>query len=190
MDFMGKITELRAQKSKLLTQAQALADEGKYEEVDKITDQMESINNQIRSVENLAKQSQENAEPIYDGILHDGGKATDERKSVDDKPFASLGEQLTAIYQFRKNHVEDKRLQQVNNAVLGANEGVGADGGFAIQTDFAGMILESAVQMSPLLNRLDRYTCSSAANSMRWISADESDVSKSVFGGVCHIFIL
>ena len=184
MDFMERITDLRAQKSQLLAQAQPLADEGKYDEVDKISAQMESINNQIRSLENLAKQSQENAEPVYDGILHDGGKAPKEKKSADDKPFASLGEQLTAIYQFRKNHVEDKRLQQVNNAVLGANEGIGADGGFAIQTDFAGAILESAVQTSPLLNRLDRYTCSSAANSMRWISADESDVSKSVFGGV------
>lgn len=28
------------------------------------------------------------------------------------------------------------------------------------------------------------YTCSSAANAMRWISADETDVSKSVFGGI------
>lgn len=184
MDFMEKITDLRAQKTQLLAQAQPLADEGKYDEVDKITQQMESINNQIRSLENLAKQSRETAEPVYDGILHDSGKAPREKKVTDDKPFASLGEQLTAIYQFRKNHVEDKRLQQVNNAVLGANEGVGADGGFAIQTDFAGMILESAVQTSPLLNRLDRYTCSSAANSMRWISADESDVSRSVFGGV------
>ena len=184
MDFMEKITDLRARKTQLLAQAQPLADEGKYDEVDKITQQMEGINNQIRSLENLAKQSRESAEPVYDGILHDGGKAPQETKVTDDKPFASLGEQLTAIYQFRKNHVEDKRLQQVNNAVLGANEGVGADGGFAIQTDFAGMILESAVQTSPLLNRLDRYTCSSAANSMRWISADESDVSRSVFGGV------
>ena len=184
MDFMEKITDLRAQKSQLLAQAQPLADEGKYDEVDKISAQMESINNQIRSLENLAKQSQENAEPVYDGILHDGGKAPKEKKSADDKPFASLGEQLTAIYQFRKNHVEDRRLQQVNNAVLGSNEGSGADGGFALQTDFAGMIMESAIQQSPLLNRLDRYTCSSAANSMRWISADESDVSKSVFGGV------
>ena len=80
--------------------------------------------------------------------------------------------------------MEDRRLQKVNNAVLGVNEGSGSDGGFAIQTDFAGMILESAVQQSPLLNRMDRYTCSSAANSMRWISADETDVSKSVFGGI------
>ena len=184
MDFMEKITELRAQKSQLLAKAQAFADEGNYAEVDKITEQMEGINNQIKSLENLAKQSQENSSPVYDGILHGGEKTPKDGKSGEDKPFASIGEQLAAIYNFRKNHVEDKRLQQVNNAVLGANEGIGTDGGFAIQTDFAGAILESAVQMSPLLNRLDRYTCSSAANSMRWISADETDVSQSVFGGV------
>ena len=184
MDFMEKITDLRGQKNQLLAKAQAFADEDNYDEVDKISAQMEGINNQIKSLEELAKQSRENAEPVYDGILHAHEKAPLERKSAEVKPFASLGEQLTAIYQFRKNHVEDKRLQQVNSAVLGTNEGVGSDGGFAIQTDFAGAILESAVQMSPLLNRLDRYTCSSAANSMRWISADESDVSKSVFGGV------
>lgn len=184
MDFMEKITELRAQKSQLLAKAQTFADEGNYAEVDKITEQMEGINNQIKSLEGLAKQSQENAQPVYDGILHDKGKTTKENKGGEDKPFASIGEQLVAIYNFRKNHVEDKRLYQVNNAVMGANEGIGADGGFAIQTDFAGVILESAVQMSPLLNRLDRYTCSSAANSMRWISADETDVSNSVFGGV------
>ncbi len=184
MDFMEKITELREQKSQLLAKAQTFADEGNYAEVDKITEQMEGINNQIKSLEGLAKQSQENAQPVYDGILHDKGKTTKENKGGEDKPFASIGEQLVAIYNFRKNHVEDKRLYQVNNAVMGANEGIGADGGFAIQTDFAGVILESAVQMSPLLNRLDRYTCSSAANSMRWISADETDVSNSVFGGV------
>lgn len=184
MDFMGKITELRATKGQLLDQAQAMANEGNYAEVDKLTEQMEGINNQIKSLEKLAKQSQENAEPVYDGILHNNSKSSGEGKGSEDKPFASIGEQLTAIYNFRKNHVEDKRLQQVNNAVLGSNEGIGSDGGFAIQTDFAGTILESAVQMSPLLNRLDRYTCSSAANSMRWVSADETDVSKSVFGGV------
>lgn len=184
MDFMEKITDLRAQKSQLLAKAQAFADDGNYDEVDKITEQMEGINNQIKSLESLAKQSQENADPVYDGILHDKGKAPKEGKGGEDKPFASVGEQLRAIYNFRKNHVEDKRLQRVNNAVLGANEGSGADGGFALQTDFAGMIMESAVQQSPLLNRLDRYTCSSSANAMRWVSADETDVSKSVFGGV------
>lgn len=182
MDFMEKITELRAKKGQLLTQAQALVDEGKIEEANEFTSQMEAINTSIAGLEALAKASQEGAKPAYDGALH-SGKPKDEGKG-EDKPFASLGEQLQAVYNFRKNHVEDKRLQRVNNAVLGVNEGSGADGGFVIQTDFAGMILESAVQQSPLLNRMDRYTCSSAANAMRWISADETDVSKSVFGGI------
>ena len=159
MDFMEKITELRAKKGQLLTQAQALVDEGKIEEANEFTSQMEAINTSIAGLEALAKASQEGAKPAYDGALH-SGKPKDEGKG-EDKPFASLGEQLQAVYNFRKNHVEDRRLQKVNNAVLGVNEGSGSDGGFAIQTDFAGMILESAVQQSPLLNRLDRYTCSS-----------------------------
>ena len=182
MDFMEKITELRAKKGQLLTEAQDLVADGKITEAGAITDQMEDINTQIAGLEKLAKASRETAEPVYDGALH-----TPTAKSAgksEDKPFASVGEQLRAIYNFRKNHVEDKRLQQVNNAVLGSNEGSGADGGFALQTDFAGMIMESAVQQSPLLNRLDRYTCSSSANAMRWVSADETNVSKSVFGGV------
>ena len=181
MDFMEKITELRAQKAQLLTQAQALVDEDKITEANAITGQMEDINAQIAGLEKLAQASRENAQPAYDGALH--SKPADSGKE-EGKPFASVGEQLRAIYNFRKNHVEDKRLQKVNNAVLGSNEGSGADGGFALQTDFAGMIMESAVQQSPLLNRLDRYTCSSSANAMRWVSADETDVSKSVFGGV------
>ena len=181
MDFMEKITELRAQKAQLLTQAQALVDEDKITEANAVTGQMEDINAQIAGLEKLAQASRENAQPAYDGALH--SKPADSGKE-EGKPFASVGEQLRAIYNFRKNHVEDKRLQKVNNAVLGSNEGSGADGGFALQTDFAGMIMESAVQQSPLLNRLDRYTCSSSANAMRWVSADETDVSKSVFGGV------
>ena len=182
MDFMEKITELRARKAQLLAQAEGLVADGKVTEASAITDQMEDINTQISGLEKLAKASREAAEPVYDGALH-SSPAKDEG-ARDDKPFASVGEQLRAIYNFRKNHVEDRRLQQVNNAVLGSNEGSGSDGGFALQTDFAGMIMESAVQQSPLLNRLDRYTCSSSANAMRWVSADETDVSKSVFGGV------
>ncbi len=188
MDFMAKITELRAQKKQLADQAETLVKDGKLDDLDNITQQMTDLNGNIEKLERAMDAARANAAPVdsaYDGVLHDGekGKAKDE-KGKDLKVFSSLGEQLKAIYAFRKNGVKDERLQQVNNAVLGSNEGTGADGGFALQTDFAGQILESAVEQSPLLNRLDRYTCSSAANAMRWLSADETDVSKSVFGGV------
>lgn len=188
MDFMAKITELRAQKKQLADQAETLVKDGKLDDLDNITQQMNDLNGNIEKLERAMEAARSNAAPVdsaYDGVLHDeeNGKAKD-GKGKDLKVFSSLGEQLKAIYAFRKNGVKDERLQQVNNAVLGSNEGTGADGGFALQTDFAGQILESAVEQSPLLNRLDRYTCSSAANAMRWLSADETDVSKSVFGGV------
>ena len=184
MDYMEKITDLRARKKDLKDQAAKLVEEDKLDDATALADQMEAINKQIAGLEALAKASREGADSVYDGVLHDGeGKPRDGGKDAP-KPFATLGEQLKAISDFRRSHVEDKRLQQVNNAALGANEGTGADGGFLIQTDFAGQILESAVQQSPLLNRLDRQTCSSAANAMRWLSVDETDVSKSVFGGV------
>ena len=187
MDIMEKITDLRAQKKALKEQSEALYKDEKFDELDAITDKMEAVNKNIQALERNLEASRQNAEPIdgqYDGILHDDktGEAKDDKKGL--KVFASLGDQLKAIYDTRKTGVVDKRLQQVNDAVLGTNGANGADGGFALQTDFAGMILESAVQQSPLLNRLDRYTCSSPANAMRWLSAAETDVSKSVFGGV------
>ena len=54
MDFMEKITELRAKKGQLLTQAQALVDEGKIEEANEFTSQMEAINTSIAGLEALA----------------------------------------------------------------------------------------------------------------------------------------
>ena len=181
MDFMEKITELRAEKSKLLAQAEALPLED-VEGRDKITDQMEGLNAQIKSLERQAKASADGA-AVYDGILHSGEGTKKQADGGAPKLFASLGEQLKAIYDLRKGQTMDDRLGKIN-AAAGVTGTTGADGGFLLQEDFAGRILESAVQRSPLLNRLDRYTCSSAANSMRWISANETDVSKSVFGGV------
>ena len=183
MDFQKKIDELRAQKQTLLDQAQPLAEAGKVDELNELTDQMEGINNSIKSLERLMSAQGQEPKAVYDGAL--GHKPPEDTKTDQEvRPFASLGEQLKAIYNLRRRGVEDKRLQQVNNAVLGNNEGTGADGGFAIQTDFAGVILQSALEHNSLLQRLDRYTVSSSANSMRWVTSDETDISKSVFGGV------
>lgn len=182
MDYMEKITELRSKKGELLAQAEKNVADGDFSEADAITSQMEDINKQIKTLEDLSKASNERADKEYDGVLHIHTGTPEDRDRA--KPFASLGEQLKAIYNVTKNHTEDRRLLQVNNEALGANEGVGTDGGFVIQTDFAGMILESAVASSPLLNRLDRHTCSNPANSMRWLTAKEGDVSSDVYGGI------
>lgn len=185
MDFNEKSVELRKKKGELLAQAEQLVADGKFDEADAITSQMEDINKQLKTLSDLAAASERRADDVYDGVLHAKPTPGDGKETKDAvKPFNSLGEQLMAIRDASKGGAVDKRLVQVNNEALGANESVGADGGFLLQTDFAGMILESAVTSSPLLNRLDRHTCSSTANSMRFLTADEKDVSNSVFGGV------
>ena len=170
MDFMEKITELRAKKKGLADQADALIKDGKYDELDAVTDQMEEINKNIQALERSMEASRAGAKPVdgYDGLLHSGNGGELQAKQRDEAhPFASLGEQLQAIMNVAKTHTADDRLIRVNNEALGANEAVKPDGGYILQEDFAGVILETAVQRSALLNRLDRYTCSSPANAMR-----------------------
>ena len=67
MDYMEKITELRASKAKLNEQAQALVTEGKFEDANKLADQMEGINKQIQAVERLLDESRKHAVPL-DGV--------------------------------------------------------------------------------------------------------------------------
>lgn len=183
VDYAAQIAAKRADRAKLLAQAEQLVAEGKYNELDAVTAQVEDAAKAITALERAASASNDEAmEPAYDGVLHSGGA----KKPGDGKDihfFGSLGEQLQAVANAKTSGVVDDRLQKIQNA-LGANEGTGADGGFLLQPDFAGKIMESAVQNSPLLNRLDRYTCSAASNSMRWLGVDETDVSASVFGGV------
>ena len=53
MDFQSKIDELRAKKAELLAKAEGLGGEGKLEELNGVTDQMEGLNNSIKSLERL-----------------------------------------------------------------------------------------------------------------------------------------
>ena len=181
MDIMERINDLRARKGELLDQADKLADSGDMEQLGRVTQEMEGINTSIKALEALAQASREGAKPVEGAGAPAAGGQPEEKTAP--TPFATLGEQLKAISSFRKSGSFDNRLKVVNEA-LGNQESVGQDGGFLIQTDFASDILASAYERSPLLRRYDRYTVSRGANSMRWISTDESDVSESVYGGV------
>lgn len=134
MDYIQAISAEREKRRKLQDAAEQLVKDGKLDEVQPITDQMNKINDNIKTLEGLMDASRDGAEPVQDSVLHDG-KPVDAKGDKDFKPFASLGEQLKAVHAAATGHGTDKRLLQVNNAVMGANEGVGSDGGFALQTD-------------------------------------------------------
>jgi len=178
MDFAKVLNDLRREKADKLAQAEQLLAENKVAEAAALDGELDALCQKIATTENLMRRSQEEAQPLPDG----GGAPQD--KGGEAKPFRSLGEQLQAVVNAAKTHVVDKRLLQVNNAVQGASEGTGADGGFAVQEDFAGKILETAVSTGDILSRVDSYTVGANSNAARWLMVDETDVSASVFGGV------
>lgn len=178
MDFAKVLNDLRREKADKLAQAEQLLAENKVSEAAALDGELDALCQKISATENLMRRSQEDAQPLPDG---DGAP---QDKGGGARPFHSLGEQLQAVVNAAKTHVVDKRLLQVNDAVKGANEGTGADGGFAVQEDFAGQILETAVSTGDILSRVDSYTVGANSNAARWLMVDETDVSASVFGGV------
>lgn len=178
MDYGKILNELRREKADKLAKAQQLLSEGKVDEAKAIDADLDTLCDRISTTENLMRRSQEDAVPLP------GNEEQPQDKGAKVHPFHSLGEQLQAVVNAAKTHTADKRLLQVNSAVMGSNEGTGADGGFAVQEDFAGQILETAVATGDILSRVDSYTVGANSNAARWLMVDETDVSASVFGGV------
>jgi HK97 family phage major capsid protein len=98
------------------------------------------------------------------------------------KLFKNFAEQMIAVKK-AANGTVDERLT-VLNAALGMNEGAGQDGGFAVQSDFAGMLIDTAVKEDPILSRVDSYAISQQSDRVSYIEVDETDISTTVFGGV------
>lgn len=182
MDYFALINQAKTEKAALVDQAEQMVKDKKF------GPDLEAIQNKIKDkateIDQLTEQaaiSVAGAEPVNNP--NGSGEGVQDGKEKPVKVFNSLGEQLQAIRNAAKGNV-DNRLTMVNNAIMGTNTGTGEDGGYAIQEDFAGNILESAVQTGELLSRVDTYTCSANSNSVRWMTTKEDDISDSVFGGV------
>lgn len=98
--------------------------------------------------------------------------------------FKNLTDQLIAIRGFAESGRMDDRLLKVNNAALGTNESSLVEGGFAIQQDIAGMLMQSAAQAGDIMTRVDSYQISGRANSMKWVEVVEDSIATTVFGGI------
>lgn len=100
------------------------------------------------------------------------------------KAFKNFGEQLLAVKNAATQGIRDPRLDYINNAASGMNEGLGSEGGFVVQTDFATAMMESAAKAGNILPLVDRYEIGGRANGVKWMDIKETDVSTTVFGGV------
>jgi HK97 family phage major capsid protein len=100
------------------------------------------------------------------------------------KLFKNFAEQLKAVKGAVTSGRVDDRLVQINNAATGMGEQIGPDGGFAVQKDFAGMLMETAVTSGNVLPLVDRYEVGAGSNGIKWVDIDETSVASTVYGGV------
>lgn len=177
---MDKLQKLLARQDALLEQMTALADKEDLSEeeaasYDAMDAEYESNEKEIARLETLAKRRDASAAPVNAPVVTVVNEPAP-------KPYKSLVAQLRDIKQAAAGYVTDE-LRQTQNA-YGGSAGVGEDGGFAIQTDFAGMLMESAAQAGQILPLVDSYIVTDGANAVKWIDIEETDISSTVFGGV------
>ena len=182
---MNKLEKLLARNDVLLKDMRALADktealtedeETKYEAAEK---EFEANEKEILRLQKLADLEAKATEPVNKPVVSVANEPMP-------KPFKSLVQQLACVKNAANGNGIDPRLakvQEIQNA-QGGNVGNPSEGGFAVQTDFAGMMMESAASSGEILSRVDSYQVTDGSDSVKWIDIDEDDVSSTVFGGV------
>ncbi len=106
----------------------------------------------------------------------------DHNPPAGEKRFTSFGEQLRAVVDAARGHV-DPRLEM--RAPSGLGETVAADGGFLVQKDFQAELLKIQHDSAVLAGRCRRIPISSASNGVKINGIDEtSRANGSRWGGV------
>lgn len=141
------------------------------------------LSNDIKRMEDLSMtyKTLKNA-PAPDGSLPTGGRAGGFAPSGG--PYTSFGHQLQDVARAQINNRTPDGLHQIMDAT-GANEAVGSDGGYLVQTDFSTALLQAVQETGILSQRCNRFTVSPGSNALNLPMCDESSrATGSRLGGV------
>lgn len=195
------LTKLREKIGKLITENKELLDLAETEERGLTEDEKKVWDERAAEIEILKstiekKEHQEELnewagksvnEPIKpEPEVEDGGegevRAGEDRAAK--KPYASFGEQLLDVIRAEKRDGEAiRRLREVR--ATGMSEGIPADGGFLVQTDFATQLLKRAYENSVVLPKTTNLPIKSGANSISINAiAESSRADGSRMGGI------
>ncbi len=109
--------------------------------------------------------------------------------------FSSLGEQIMAVVRAAdpNNRTRDARLITVPGigaGPTGMSEGIAADGGFLVQTDFANEMLQNTYEAGEIAKRVRRIPIGPNSNGIRMNGVDEtSRANGSRWGGIQSFWI-
>lgn len=168
------------------------------EEMKSLAAEAEKLNKEIRDLEDMLKSIPDEADNrttavtaetpnIVKDNLTTERKVPAEVKTDDNKIYRSFGEQLADIKKVSMGYGLTPALEKSQRAILGMNTQIGADGGYAIQVDFVNNIMNSMVEQSEILSRIDRYQVSANANEV-YVTMVNETTTANVFGGIqCYV---
>jgi HK97 family phage major capsid protein len=181
---------LMAALNKAQSEASGFTAESKIEEITAKTEEIKNITARIEALKaaEAGKEFDENGEEVVDKtpINTPVFAQPKDHTSAGIRVFKNFAEQLKAVKNAASGSVDERliRLNKEFQNASGMNEGIGTEGGFAVQTDFAGMMMDSAAKAGNILPLVDQYEVSAGANSVKWVDIDETSVATTVFGGV------
>ena len=162
------------------------------DDIKRFSADLETVNGEIRDLEGMianipdeteARTVAVTAPEIVKSQADEARKAPAEVKTDDSKIYRSFGEQLADIKKASLGYGVTPALEKSQRSILGMNTQTGADGGYAIQVDFANRIMDSVISQSEILNRVDRYQVSANANEVYVTMVNETSTAN-VFGGI------
>ena len=125
------------------------------------------------------------------GSVEDGNQGADRRGNAGrdtSARFSTFGEQLMAVARVDhpSHRVIDPRLVAVPSAgPTGMSEGIAADGGFLVQTDFSNDLLQNTYDAGEIAGRVNRIPIGANFNGLKINGVDESSrANGSRWGGV------
>ena len=177
------LQELRKRRGEIASRMKELVREGisdeTREEFDKLEAESKTVVGDIRRLESLDAEERELAQPAPTNDPTPGLEVGD---GPEDRKFKSFGEQLQAVHRAQVSGYRDPRLAE-DRAVSGHSEGVPADGGFLVQSDFAAGIFKMAHDSSVFFPRCQNTPVQ--GNGLTINVVDESSrVAGSRWGGV------
>ncbi len=109
--------------------------------------------------------------------------AEDAAQTAEEPKFESLGEQLQAVAKFYDS--SGRILDPSLGAATGANEGIGSEGGFLVQTDFAAELIKPVFDGGAIASRVRTIPISANSNGLKINAVDQtSRATGSRWGGV------
>ena len=170
-----QMEELCSKRDALRAEGKTLVAENKLDELIALNEELDDVEKKITALNRF----------------EEGEKDVPAAPAANEKKlYNSLSEQLKDIMIAGKTQgrTVDKRLKTLNDLSGGLNTGNDADGGYAIQSDFIGAILDRAFERSEIMSRCATRTITANSNRANWVTLDDSqDAEKSgvvVAGGV------